>query len=72
MKRQKTRIAKPMLKKKSKEDGHHSQARLTMKLTQCGTGERINEDQWNKIDGPEMDPCKYNHLMFDKRIKTMK
>ena len=43
----------------------------TVLSSQYGTGTNRNIDWWNKIESPEINPCTYEHLIFDKGGKNI-
>ena len=74
-KHKRPRVAKVVLRKKNGAVGIKlPDFRLYTKLQssrQCGVGTKTNIDQWNKIKSPEINPCTYGHLLFDKGGKNI-
>ena len=71
----KPRIAKAILRKKNGTGGINClTSDYTTKLKssrQYGTGTDRNINQWKKIESPEINPCTYGYLIFDKGGKNM-
>jgi hypothetical protein len=75
-KHKRPRIVKAILSKKNQcQRYNNTQLQTILKAIAIKTAwywhKNKHEDQWNRIEDPDMNPCNYTHLIFDKGAKNI-